>query len=129
MTNKIKRTRSEKNAQWIEKFCRVPAGARKGDLVKLNKEQKQLLADIYDHDDAPRDIPVTGEMAAYLALLHTVGIEAPTGNDPDALPAVAPDPWSLWGATSPELQKYIERDGAGAIVCPALGLRFPRRAA
>jgi hypothetical protein len=129
LMTKTKLTRSEKNARWIEKFCLIPAGPRKGDLVKLTAEQKQLLRDIYDHYHAPRDIPVTGEMAAYLALLHTVGVEAGRGDAFDPMPNVHPDPWTLWGATSPTLQQHLHRDGAGAIVCHQLGTRFPRRAA
>lgn len=129
MTTKIKSTRSEKAARWIEKFCLTPSGPKKGDLVKLNTEQKQLLAAIYDHDDAPRDIPVTGELAAFLALLHVVGVEAGRGHASDPMPNVHPDPWTLWSATSPTLRQHLERDGAGAIICPELGTRFPRRAA
>lgn len=127
---KTKRTRAEHNANWIEKYCHVPSGPTKGDHVRLTKEQKKTLADIYDGDGAPRAIPVTGEMGAYLALLHTVGREAPQGNEEaDALPQIDVDVWTLWHATSPRLQEFVERDGSGAVICPGLGTRYPRRAA
>lgn len=124
----IKITRAQRVTNWIEKFCRVPAGPLKGKYVRLSQDQRQLLADIYGHDDSPRAIAVSGEMGAYLALLHTAGIEA----SPDifaTIPDITVDPWTLWAAAGPELQKYIERDGAGAITCSELGTRFPRRAA
>lgn len=127
--SKIRLTRSERAAMWIQEFCRVPSGAHKGDRVRLTRAQKQTLADIYDHDDAPRTVTVDNDMGAFIALLHTVGPEAPQGGSPDTLPAVSTDPWSLWSAVGPKLQDYITRDGAGAIYCTGLGTRYPRRAA
>jgi len=127
--NKPKKTRSEKNAKWIERYCRVPSGPRKGSAVKLDLDQRQLLAAIYDADPL-RPISVIGEMGAYLALLHTCGREAPQGNEAaDVIPEIAVDPFTLWSATTPHLQEFIERDGAGAVICPGLGTRFPRHRA
>lgn len=128
MQAKPKLTRSERNARWIECYCLVPTGPRKGAPVKLDKDQRELLAAIYDGDTL-RSIPVIGPMGAYIALLHTVGREAPQGDDVDQLPEVAADPWTLWNATSLTLQRFITRDGAGAIICSGLGTRFPRHRA
>lgn len=122
-------TRAERNGAWIERFCRVPSGPRKGDRVALTKAQKQLLADIYDHDDSPRSIAVDHDMGAYVVLLHVVGLEAPQGGAPDTLPDVTTDVWTLWAAaSSPKLQIHLTRDGAGTVFCTALGTCYPRRA-
>lgn len=122
-------TRAERNAIWIQRHCRVPSGPRKGEPVKLTKEQKRTLLEIYDAPGAPRPIEVTGELGAFVALLHTCGVEAPQGlvaKSEDALPPVTVDVWTLWSSAGPKLVEVLERDGAGAIACPALGTRYPR---
>ena len=118
-------TRGERNAIWIQRHCRVPSGPQKGQPVKLTKEQKQTLYEIYDAPDAPRPVEVTGELGAYVALLHTCGVEATKSKD--ALPPVTVDVWTLWSSAGPKLVEVLERDGVGAIICPALGTRFPRQ--
>ncbi|WP_426525650.1 hypothetical protein [Bradyrhizobium sp. McL0615] len=128
MQPKPKKTRSQKNVRWIEKYCVIPRGPRKGSPVRLDTDQRELLATIYDADTL-RSLPIIGELAAYLVLLHTVGIESPMGDKEDELPEIAVDRFTLWAAAGPKLQDFIERDGAGAIVCRGLGTRWPRHRA
>jgi len=41
--------------------------------------------------------------------------------------ALAVDTWTVWRATSPDLQAVLKREGA-ALVCPKLGTRYPAAA-
>ena len=41
-------TRSERNAAWIERFCRIPEGRLVGQPVNLTTEQRNWLEQIYD---------------------------------------------------------------------------------
>lgn len=80
------------------KYCRVPTGPRKGHVVRLTNEQRQLLAEICEGEAAPGPVAVVGEMGEYLPLIHTVGLEATppdcvTGN----MAEIEVDPWSRWG--------------------------------
>lgn len=40
--------RSTRNINWIESYCRIPDGKHVGDPVKLTKEQKSWMRQIYD---------------------------------------------------------------------------------
>jgi hypothetical protein len=100
---------SERLIHWIQYFCRVPAGLRKGDRVILFEEQIKLIRQIYD---APEFEPaklngVKGEVALYLALAHLAGpmIGKQFGD------VYFADIDALWSAASPELQKVLERRG------------------
>jgi hypothetical protein len=44
-------------------------------------------------------------------------------------PLIETDIFTVWNATSDKLRAFLQRDDRGAIVCPELGTRFPRRAA
>ena len=73
--------RSERNARWIEEYCRIPEGALVGQPVKLTDHQRQWLADIYDSPtrtfilSMPRKNAKTA-FSAFLLLLHLCGPEA-----------------------------------------------------
>lgn len=71
-------SRGDAAIRWIEKFCLVPDGPDKGKRVKLTAAQRFDIRRIYNAG-GPQGIPVTGVLAAWLALLHTCGIEAPGG--------------------------------------------------
>ena len=84
-------------------------------------EQRFTVRQIYDRG---QDIPVTGTLAAYLALLHVCGPEA---LEQDFHPQANADVFTLWSAVGPELRALLRRDGA-AVVCPELGTRYPAAA-
>lgn len=66
---------------WIEKFCRIPEGAKVGKPVKLEKWQKEIIRSIYD---TPTRMAIVSfgrkngktALAAFLCLLHLCGPEA-----------------------------------------------------
>jgi len=116
-------TRGERNIRWIEENCRVPTGQHRGEYAHLTAEQRQTVRWMYDAPGGPVDVPVDDRaLAAYLALLHLCGYEAP--GTPDFLPRVDIDVFSLWAATSPEMRAVLKREGE-AVICPELGKRFP----
>ena len=116
-------TRGQRNVRWIEQYCVLPDGSRKGEHVRLSPEQYETVRRIYDvglQDTAP-----TGDLAAYLALLHVCGPEAV--KQADLRLPLAVDTWTVWRATSPDLQAVLKREGA-TVVCPELGTRYPAAA-
>jgi hypothetical protein len=114
-------TRGDRVINWVEEYCRYPDGPKKGEPVRLSQEQCWQIRQIYDHPDGPQGMPVTGAMAAYLALLHVCGPEA---RQHDFRPTVDVDVWTVWRSTSAELQAVLKRDGE-QLICPALGTRWP----
>jgi hypothetical protein len=116
-----KRSRGQHAIDWIEEFCLVPSGPERGQHVRLTQVRRDLIRQIYDHPEGPQAVPVTGQAAAYLALLHVCGPEALQGN---FRPDVAPDIFTCWNAVGPDLRAVLRRDG-GHIVCPELGTRYP----
>lgn len=115
-------TRGQRNVAWIETFCRIPAGPQRGEHVMLSPTQREIVRKLYDHGEVE---PITGHLAAYIALLHLCGPEAPRGS---AFPPVDVDTFTTWSATSERLRDVLKRDG-GTIRCPELGTSFPSRAA
>lgn len=74
-------TRSERNAAWIEAYCRVPEGKLVGQKVKLTAEQREWLRLIYDSPTRRFILSMARKNAkttfiAFLLLLHLVGPEA-----------------------------------------------------
>jgi hypothetical protein len=120
----MRKTRGDKNVHWIEMFCLVPRGPEKGERVVLTQAQRETVRMIYDNASGPQDVPVTGSLAAYLALLHICGPEALQNN---FRPDVAPDIFTVWNSVGPDLRAVLRRDGE-RIVCPELGTRYPAAA-
>jgi hypothetical protein len=116
--------RGARNIQWIESYCLVPSGPERGQHARLTCEQRDTVRRIYDN--GRQDAPVTGPLAAYLALLHTCGPEA-VRQESQVQPRLNTDVFTLWGATGPDLKAVLKRDG-GHIVCPELGTRYPTAA-
>jgi hypothetical protein len=108
------RTRGERNARWIEDYCRVPH--KRDCRVRLTDAEKHTVCQIYD-GAAP--------LSAYLTLLHLCG---PEGKQKDFRPDVHADIFTLWNAAGPDLRAYLKRDGA-RVVCAGLGTSYPPRAA
>ena len=121
-----KKTRADEIIDWIHKYCVRPYGAEKGLRVRLTPAEMSRIREIYDDDDL-QSHHAEGELAAYLALVHTCGIEATETQLP--LPKLEVDLFSVWNAAAnPDLLRVLKRE-PDAVVCPALGTRFPTRAA
>jgi hypothetical protein len=112
-------TSGDKAIRWIEAFCVVPFGFDKGQHVRLTTEQKEIVHQIFDSDDAPE---VAGPLAAYLALFHVAGPRDLAAHV-FGLP-ISADVFSTWNAVGADLRAVLKRDG-GCVVCPELGTRYP----
>ena len=91
----------------------------------LTQEDREAIARLYHDDGSLNGEPVSGEVAAFLALLHVCGPEAP-GQGP--IPNLHTDSWTVWAAAGPRALAVIRREGE-AVVCPELATAWPRRAA
>jgi phage terminase large subunit-like protein len=74
-------SRGERNAQWIETYCRIPEGKFVGKPVKLSKKQRAWLIKIYDSPTRRFILSMARKNAktafsAFLLLLHLCGPEA-----------------------------------------------------
>lgn len=74
-------TRGERNARWIERYCRVPEGKLVGRPVKLTDKQRRWLRRIYDSPTRRFILSMARKNAktaftAFLLLLHLAGPEA-----------------------------------------------------
>jgi hypothetical protein len=113
-----KQTRGERAIRWIEAYCLVPSGLDKGQHVRLTLAQRDIVRQIYDGIEA---VPVTGPLAAYLALMHVCGPEA---LQKEFRPELSADIFTIWGAVGPDLRAVLKREGE-RIVCPQLGTCYP----
>jgi hypothetical protein len=118
------KSRGDRAVRWIQDYCLVPSGPDKGLRVRLTPVQQDTVRQIYDNPNGPQDVPVTGPLAAYLALLHVCGPEAVKG---DFRPAVNADIFTTWNAVGPRLREVLTRDGE-RLVCPQLGTGYPAAA-
>jgi hypothetical protein len=118
-----KKTRGQNNCNWIENYCLIPFGPDKGKRVILTFQEQEVIRAIYDGDNVSiLEQPVTGPLGAYLALLHTCGIEAPTRQG--FCPRIGADIFTVWNAAGEEAREVLRREGS-RIVCPELGTCFP----
>lgn len=81
MATRTKLTRGEQNAEWIERYCRIPEGKFVGKPVKLTKKQKAWLKRIYDTPTRLFILTMGRKgakttFAGFLLLLHLCGPEA-----------------------------------------------------
>ena len=120
-----KQTRGERAIRWIEAYCLVPGGLDKGQHVRLTPTQRDIVREIYDKPNGFHGAPpVTGPLAAYLALLHLCGPEALQRS---FRPNVAPDIFTIWNSVGPDLRAVLRRHGA-CVICPELGTKYPTAA-
>lgn len=81
-TPRVKRvSRGERNIRWIEEHCRIPEGRLVGQPVKLTKEQRGWIKQIYDTPTRTFILSMARKnaktaLSAFLVLLHLVGPEA-----------------------------------------------------
>lgn len=136
MAARAKLTRGEENAQWIERYCRIPEGKYVGKPVKLTAKQKKWLCRIYD---TPTRLFILSmgrkgaktTFAAFLLLLHLCGPEA-VRNGHLFSDAQSRDQASILFALaakivrmSPDLLSAVQiRDTAKQIACPELGTLY-----
>jgi hypothetical protein len=85
-----KQTRGERAIRWIEAYCLVPGGLHKGQHVRLTLAQRDIVRQIYDGIET---VPVTGPLAAYLALMHVCGPEA---LQKEFRPELSADIFTVW---------------------------------
>src|SRR5215510_4057668 len=117
-----KQTRGERAIRWIEVYCLVPSGLDRGQHVRLTLAQRDIVREMYDNPNGPHGaLPVTGTLAAYMALLHVCGPEA---LQKEFRPEVTTNIFTVWGAVGPDLRAVLKREGE-RIVCPQLGTRYP----
>ena len=114
-------SRGDKAVLWVETYCLIPSGPERGQHVRLSVEQRATVHQMYDNPSGLRAAPITGNLAAYLALLHVCGPEA---LQHDFRPEVSTDTFTVWGATGPDIRAVLRRDGE-AVVCPELRTRWP----
>jgi hypothetical protein len=116
-----KQTRGGRAIRWIEAYCLVPSGLDRGQHVRLTPAQRDIVREIYDNRNGSHGAPpVTGTLAAYLALLHVCGPEA---LQKEFRPELSPDIFTVWGAVGPDLRAVLKRDGRH-IVCAELGTSY-----
>jgi phage terminase large subunit-like protein len=79
-------TRGERNALWVETFCRVPEGKFRGQPVRMRDWQVHEFRKIYDSATSlivlsfPRKNGKTA-LISFIVLLHTCGPEAEIGSE------------------------------------------------
>ena len=117
------KTRSDESISWIEFHCRIPFGPDRGQRVRLTDEEKITVRQIYDCEQQQDAKSVTGNLAAYIVLLHLCGPMA-LGNDP---PMVEADPRTVWHSAGLTLHPELKREGE-VIVCRRLRTRYPAAA-
>ena len=135
-TRKRSLTRGERNAAWIEQHCRVPEGRKVGQPVKLTKDQRDWLREIYDSPTRTFILSMARKNAktatsSFLLLLHLCGPEA-VPNSQLYSTAQSRDQAAILFALaakvvrmSPDLQQYVLiRETAKQIACPELGTLY-----
>jgi phage terminase large subunit-like protein len=129
-------TRGERNAAWIEHHCCIPEGKFVGRKVKLTKQQRRWLCDIYDSPTRMFILSMARKNAktafsAFLLLLHLCGPEA-RANSQLFSAAQSRDQAAILFALaakivrmSPDLQSYVAvRDTAKQLYCGELGTLY-----
>ena len=128
-------SRGQRNAKWIERFCLVPEGRFVGQPLRLSKQQKKWLRQIYDFPTRKFILSMGRKnakttFAACLLLLHTAGPEARQNSQlySDALSRDEAGILFSLAARGPalaDLSTYITvRDTAKQLYCAELGTLY-----
>lgn len=135
---KPKKTRGDRNIEWIEKYCCVPEGLDLGKPVKLRIWQRREIRKIYDNPNGTRRAIISfgrkngkTALAAFLLLLHLCGLEK-RYNSQLFSTAQSRDQAALLFALaakvvrmSPSLRDIvIIKETAKQLVCPDLGTLY-----
>ena len=125
--------RSKRNIEWIETYCRIPEGKMVGQPVKLTKEQKRWLREIYDTPTRTFLLSMARKnaktaTAAFILLLHTAGPEAKPNSQLYSAAQSREQAAILFALAakivrmSPDLNAVVVvRDTAKQLYCPELG--------
>lgn len=126
-------TRSERNARWIERYCRIPEGKFTGRPLKLTKKQRQWLSDIYDSPTRTFILSMGRKNAkttfcALILLLHLAGPEFQRNSQLYSAAQSRDQAALLYELAakivrfSPDLMAHIKlRDSSKELLCPELG--------
>jgi phage terminase large subunit-like protein len=129
-------TRGERNAAWIERYCRVPEGILVGKTIRLSTEQRDWLCQIYDSPTRTFILSMGRKnakttFAALLVLLHLVGPEAAPNGHLFSAAQSRDQAAILFGLAakivrmSPDLKRFVTvRDTAKQLWCEELGTLF-----
>lgn len=129
----MKQTRGERNVSWIEANCRIPDGKLVGQRVKLTKQQKMWIKQIYDSPTRMFILSMARKnaktaFAAFLLLLHLCGPEARPNSQLYSAAQSREQAAILYGYASkvvrmsPELSEYVQpKESAKMLVCIELG--------
>jgi phage terminase large subunit-like protein len=128
--------RSARNIAWLERHCKIPEGKLVGQALKLTREQKEWVREIYDSPTRVFILTMGRKnaktaFASFLLLLHLCGPEA-RRNSQLYSDAQSRDQAALLFALaakivrmSPDLSQYIViRDTAKQLACPELGTLY-----
>lgn len=125
--------RSERNAQWIEAYCRIPEGKLVGQPVKLTPHQRKWLADIYDSPTRTFILSMARKnaktaLSAMILVLHLCGPEARANSQLYSAARSRDQAAILFELAakmvrmSPDLASVVViRDTAKELLCPELG--------
>lgn len=128
--------RSARNIAWLERHCKIPEGKLVGQALKLTKEQKGWVRDIYDTPTRVFILSVGRKnaktaFAAFLLLLHLCGPEAKRNSQLYSDAQSREQAAILFALAakivrmSPDLAQYIViRDTAKQLACPELGTLY-----
>lgn len=129
-------TRGDRNADWIERYCRVPEGRLIGQPVKLRAWQRQILRDIYNSPTRRAIISFARKngktgLASFLLLVHLCGPEARPNSQLYSAAQSREQAAILFALAakivrlSPDLNSVVTiRDTAKQLFCPELGTLY-----
>jgi phage terminase large subunit-like protein len=125
--------RSTYNAEWIERYCRIPEGKYVGQALRLTPEQRKWLSDIYDSPTRTFILSMGRKNAktafsAFLLLLHLCGPEHRPNSQMFSTAQSREQAAILFELAakvvrmSPDLLNVVQiRDTAKQLLCPELG--------
>lgn len=129
-------TRGDRNIVWVERNCRIPDGKLVGQRVKLTKDQKRWIKEIYDTPTRMFILSMARKNAktafsAFLLLLHLCGPEAKPNSQLYSAAQSREQAAILYGYASkvvmmsPELSEYVKpKESAKMLVCTELGTTY-----
>lgn len=131
-----KLSRGERNIAWIEANCRIPEGKFVGAPVRLTKEQKSWVRQIYDKPTRTFILSMARKnaktsFAAFLLLLHLCGPEARANSQLFSAAQSREQAAILFALAakmvrmSPDLLQFVTiRDTAKQLVCQEMGTLY-----
>jgi len=129
-------TRSQRNIEWIQQFCRIPEGKFVGQPVKLTKKQRAWMVRLYDSPTRLFILSMARKnaktaLAAFLLLLHLCGPEARPNSQLYSAAQSREQAAILFALAakivrmSPELNGFIIiRESAKQLACQELGTLY-----